>query len=310
MAFLSSATATVSRGLERLGMAFLALATGATATVMALSAPAWANGEPTPWQMGFQDPGSPVMERITALNDYLTIIMVAVVLLVMGLLAFVIVRFNHRANPVPSKTTHNQALEIAWTAAPILILIAVAVPSFKLLYFMDRTQDADMTIKAVGHQWYWSYEYPDHGNFMFDSFMKYPDDLAEGEPRLLAVDNQVVVPVGKTVRILITSGDVIHSFAVPALGLKTDANPGRLNETWARVDRPGVYYGQCSELCGVNHGFMPIAIRAVPQDTFDAWVTEAQEQYAEAGTIPSVDEVLAAMEKGDDAPAVKVAQAE
>lgn len=308
MAFLSSATATVCRALERLGMAFLALATGAMVT--ALSAPAWANGEPTPWQMGFQDPASPVMERITDLNDYLTIIMVAVVLLVMGLLAFVIVRFNHRANPVPSKTTHNQALEIAWTAAPILILIAVAVPSFKLLYYMDRAQDADMTIKAVGHQWYWSYEYPDHGNFMFDSFMKYPDDLAEGEPRLLAVDNQVVVPVGKTVRILITSGDVIHSFAVPALGLKTDANPGRLNETWARVDRPGVYYGQCSELCGVNHGFMPIAIRAVPQDTFDAWVTEAQEQYAEAGTIPSVDEVLAAMEKGDDAPAVKVAQAE
>lgn len=302
MAFLSCVTATTSGALRRLGVALI--------TLPVLTGPAWADGAPTPWQMGFQEPATPVMERIADLNGYLTIIMVVIVALVMGLLAYVILRFNHKSNPVPSKTTHNQILEVAWTAAPVLVLVAIAIPSFKLLYYMDRAQDADMTIKAVGHQWYWSYEYPDHGDFMFDSFMKYPSDLAEGEPRLLAVDNEVVVPVGKTVRILTTSTDVIHSFAVPALGLKTDANPGRINETWARVERPGVYYGQCSELCGVNHGFMPIAIRAVSQDTFDTWVTEAQEQYAENGTIPSVQDVMTAQQKGADAPAVTLAQAE
>lgn len=301
MAFLSNGSASARR-LARLGAVALV-------TLLALAGPALADGLATPWQMGPQEPASPVSERINDLNYYLNLIMVAIVLLVMGLLAYVIVRYNAKANPVPSKTTHNQLLEVAWTAAPVIVLIAIAIPSFKLLYYMDRAEEADMTIKAIGHQWYWSYEYPDHGNFVFDSFMKYPDDLEEGEPRLLAVDNQVVVPVGATVRILTTSTDVIHSFAVPALGLKTDANPGRINETWTRVDRPGVYYGQCSELCGVNHGFMPIAIRAVPQETFDAWVTEAQEQYAETGTIPSVDEVMTA-KKGADAPAVRLAQAD
>ncbi len=299
MAFRSIRSCSL-RGMPWLGAAV-------TLTLLALAGPALADGAPTPWQMGHQDPASPVMERISDLNHYLNIIMTLIVLLVMGLLAYVMVKFNAKANPVPSKTTHHQLLEVAWTAAPVLILIAIAVPSFKLLYYMDRAQDADMTIKAIGHQWYWSYEYPDHGDFVFDSFMKYPEDLAEGEPRLLAVDNQVVVPVGETVRILTTSTDVIHSFAVPALGLKTDANPGRVNETWTRVERPGVYYGQCSELCGVNHGFMPIAIRAVPRETFDAWVTEAKEQYAENGTVPTVEEVMMA-KKGAEPPVIRLAQ--
>lgn len=236
--------------------------------------------QPHAWQMGYQDPASPVMERIESLHNFITIIMTGVVLLVMALLAYIAVKFNARANPVPSRTAHNTPLEIAWTVIPILILLVIAVPSFRLLYFMDRTQDADITIKAIGHQWYWSYEYPDHGNFTFDSFMKYPEDLKDGEPRLLAVDNDIVVPVGKNVRILITSTDVIHSFAVPSLGLKTDANPGRTNETWMRIETPGIYYGQCSELCGTNHGFMPLAVRAVPEEEFEAWVVEAREKFA------------------------------
>jgi cytochrome c oxidase subunit 2 len=281
--------------------------TAALSVLGSVAAPAvaQADGLAVPWQMGLQEAASPVMERISSLNGYLTVIMIAVVLLVMGLLAYVILRFNHKANPEPSKTTHHQILEVAWTAAPVIVLVAIAIPSFKLLHYMDRAQDAAMTIKATGHQWYWSYDYPDHA-FTFDSFMKYPDDLEEGEPRLLAVDNQVVVPVGKTVRILTTSTDVIHSFAVPSLGLKTDANPGRINETWVRVEAPGTYYGQCSELCGVNHGFMPIAIRAVPPATFDQWVAEAREQFAATGTVPSVDAVLAA--RHDGARALAVAQ--
>lgn len=246
-----------------------------------MAGPAQAD-QPVPWQMGYQEAASPVMAQVEDLHNFITIIMVLIVLLVVALLAYVAIRFSAKANPVPSRTTHHTLLEVAWTVIPIVILVVISVPSFKLLYYMDRTYDADITIKAIGHQWYWSYEYPDHGNFAFDSFMKYPEDLAEGEPRLLAVDNDIVVPVGKNVRILITSTDVIHSFAVPSLGLKTDANPGRINETWVRVDKPGTYYGQCSELCGTNHGFMPLAVRAVPQEEFDAWVIEAREKFASA----------------------------
>lgn len=251
-------------------------------------------GSPQPWQMGFQPANSPVMERIVELNDFITAVMFAVVLLVMGLLLYVIVRFNSKRNPVPQKFSHNQVLEVAWTVAPVAILIAIAIPSFKLLYFMDRAQDADMTLKVTGHQWYWSYEYPDQAGIAFDSFMKYPDALEEGEPRLLAVDNEVVLPVGKTVRILLTSTDVIHSWAVPSLGIKTDSLPGRLNETWVRIEEPGTYYGQCSELCGVNHGFMPVAVRAVPEAEFDAWVEQAQARWG----APQEDAVkLAATER-------------
>lgn len=244
--------------------------------------------QPTPWQTGFQEAASPVMVEIEWLYDYLTAIIVAIVVLVTGLLAYVIVRFNARRNPEPSKTTHNTTLEVVWTVIPILILITIAVPSFRLLYYMDRAQDAEMTLKVIGHQWYWSYEYPDHGGFTFDSVMVDEEDLAEGQPRLLAVDEEVVLPVDTTIRIIVSADDVIHSWAVPALGLKTDAVPGRLNETWVRIEREGVYYGQCTELCGINHGFMPVAVRAVSKQDFAAWVERAREEFAAADGTPVV----------------------
>ncbi len=255
------------------------------ATVAAVPAAA---DQPTPWQTGFQEAASPVMVEIEWLYDYLTAIIVAIVVLVTGLLAYVIVRFNARRNPEPSKTTHNTTLEVVWTVIPILILITIAVPSFRLLYYMDRAQDAEMTLKVIGHQWYWSYEYPDHGGFTFDSVMVDEEDLAEGQPRLLAVDEEVVLPVDTTIRIIVSADDVIHSWAVPALGLKTDAVPGRLNETWVRIEREGVYYGQCTELCGINHGFMPVAVRAVSKQDFAAWVERAREEFAAADGTPVV----------------------
>ncbi|WP_404386231.1 cytochrome c oxidase subunit II [Caenispirillum salinarum] len=255
------------RGFRAAVLAFIGLAI--------VAGPA-AAGQPEPWQMNMQDPASPVMTQIYDLHNYITIIMIGIVLLVMGLLGYCIFRFNAKKNPTPSKTSHNTLLEIAWTAIPVLILVAIAVPSFRLLYFMDRAQDAEMTLKVIGHQWYWSFEYPDHGNVALDSFMKYPEDLEEGEPRLLAVDTPVVLPEDTNIRIITTASDVIHSFAIPALGLKTDAIPGRLNETWVRVEEPGMYYGQCSELCGVNHAFMPAALKIVPREEFEAWMSETQ----------------------------------
>lgn len=263
---------------------FRAAGAGAAAVPLWVAAggPALAEGQPQPWQMTFQAAASPVMERITSLHNYITVVMILVVVLVMALLAVVMVRFNARANPKPQTFSHNTVLEVAWTAIPVLILLVIAVPSFKLLYFMDRTNEADFTLKVTGHQWYWSYEYPDH-NLAFDSFMKDSSALEPQDPRLLAVDNEVVIPVGATVRVLMTSQDVIHAWAVPALGVKTDSMPGRLNETWIRADRAGTYYGQCSELCGVNHGFMPIAVRAVSAEEFKSWVEKTQARLGTGG---------------------------
>lgn len=256
-------------------------------TLFGTAGAAHATGTPEPWQMTFQRAASPVMEQIVSLHDFITLIMIGVVLFVTLLLGIVIFRYNAKANPVPKTFSHNTVLEVVWTAAPVLILLVIAVPSFKLLYFMDRASDADMTLKVTGHQWYWSYEYPDHGGIAFDSFMKDEGSLEPGEPRLLAVDNEVVIPVATTVRVVMTSQDVIHSWAVPSLGVKTDTMPGRLNETWIRADTPGIYYGQCSELCGVNHGFMPIAVRAVEADAFKAWVEKAQARFG-SGQEPSL----------------------
>jgi len=236
--------------------------------------------QPQPWQMGQQPAASPVMERMDGFHDLLLVIITVISLFVLGLLIYVMVRFNARANPRPTRTTHNTWLEIMWTVVPIVILVVIAIPSFKLLYYQDRTPNAEMTLKAIGHQWYWSYEYPDHGDFAFDSFMKYDDSLEEGEPRLLATDTKVVLPVDTDIRLLITADDVLHSWAVPAFGVKLDAVPGRVNETWVRINEPGTYYGQCSELCGVNHGFMPIEVEAVSKEDFDAWVEQARDQYA------------------------------
>ena len=235
---------------------------------------------PKAWQLGLQDAVTPVMEDIHTFHWLLLGIITVIALFVLGLLLTCMIRFNAKKNPVPSKTSHNTLLEVLWTVVPIAILLVIAIPSFRLLYFSDRAVDADMTIKAIGVQWYWSYEYPDQGNFTFDALMKEDDELAEGEPRLLATDNPVVVPVGAKVRLLVTAQDVIHSWAMPAFGVKLDGVPGRINETWFKVERPGTYYGQCSELCGIRHGFMPITVKAVPQGEFDAWVKEAQEEFA------------------------------
>lgn len=244
--------------------------------------PAALADQPVAWGLGFQEAATPVMTAITGFHDILLYVIIAIAAFVLALMIYVSVRFNAKRNPVPSRTTHNTLIEVLWTAIPVIILLAITIPSLRLLYFSDRVQDADMTIKVVGHQWYWSYEYPDDGGFAFDSLIVAEEDLEEGQPRLLAVDEQVVVPVDTNIRILLTADDVLHSWAVPALGVKTDTVPGRINESWMRVEREGVYYGQCSELCGVNHGFMPIAVRAVSKEAYAAWVAEAKEQYASA----------------------------
>jgi cytochrome c oxidase subunit 2 len=254
-----------------------------------LGGPALADGQPKPWQWNLQPAASPVAEEIHSFNILLISVEVGISVLVLALMGYIMFRFSAKRNPTPSKRSHNSVLEVLWTAAPILILVVVAVPSLKLLFFMDRTHEADMTLKVTGHQWYWSYEYPDHGEFAFDSLMLQDDELEPGQPRLLAVDNEVVLPVDTNVRVLLTSADVIHSWAVPAFGIKTDTVPGRTNETWVQINKEGTYYGQCSELCGVNHGFMPIAIRAVSKEEFDAWIETAKTEFARNdGPVPHV----------------------
>ncbi len=243
--------------------------------------------QPTDWEVDFQTALSPSMERIVDFNLMVTIIIVIITAFVFGLMAWIVIRYNKKRNPVPSKTTHNTMLEVIWTVVPVIILLVIAVPSFRLLYFTDKVADADMTLKAIGHQWYWSYEYPDHGDFTFDAIMLEEDELEEGQPRLLATDEAVVLPVGAKIRLLTTADDVIHSWAIPAFGVKMDSVPGRVNETWFQINREGTYYGQCSELCGTLHGFMPIMIEAVSQEEFDAWVEFAREEYASANDSPT-----------------------
>ncbi len=234
-------------------------------------------GAPSDWQWGFQLPSSPIMERVASFYDvWLLPMMLVISALVLGLMLYILLRFNRRANPEPSRNTHNVALEAVWTLVPVVILIAIAIPSLRLLYYQERIPETEMTLKVTGHQWYWSYEYPDHGGIAFDALMVEDADLQEGQPRLLATDRQVYLPVDTGIRVQVTSEDVIHAWALPAAGVKMDAVPGRLNEMWLEIDRPGVYYGQCSELCGQLHGFMPIEVVAVERDRFDAWVAERQ----------------------------------
>ena len=232
-------------------------------------------GQPAPWEYKLQEAASPVMESITYFHDWLLVVITVITLFVLGLLVTVVVRFNAKANPVPSRTTHNTLIEVIWTLGPVLILMAIVVPSFKLLFDELDIPKADLTIKATGKQWYWSYAYPDNGKFEFDSLMA-QDKL----PRLLGVDNEVVVPVNKVIRVQVTGADVIHSFAVPAFGIKIDAIPGRLNETWFKATKLGMFYGQCSELCGKDHAFMPIAVRVVSDQEFVAWVETAKKKFA------------------------------
>jgi cytochrome c oxidase subunit II len=261
----------IGRRLLGLAVAGVALATGGTAFAEL--------GQPAPWEFRLQGAASPVMENITWFHNFLFVLITLITLFVLALLIIVVVKFNAKANPVPSRTTHNTLIEVAWTLIPVLILVGIAVPSFRLLFQELDIPKADLTIKATGKQWYWSYAYPDNGKFEFDSLL-----AADKQPRLLGVDNEVVVPVNKVIRVQVTGADVIHSFAVPAFGIKIDAIPGRLNETWFKATTTGMFYGQCSELCGKDHAFMPIAVRVVSDQEFAEWVESAKKKFASATT--------------------------
>ena len=256
------------------------------------------NGMPQPWEINLQPAATEVATFIHWFHDWVNVLIFIITLFVLALLVYVVFRFNEKANPVPSKTTHHALLEVAWTIIPVLILVVIAIPSFRLLKLQLEIPQADMTVKVTGKQWYWSYEYPqDGGSFGFDSLMLDEKQRAEAisskkiaeseAPRLLAVDNEAVVPVGKVVRVQVTGADVIHKFALPAFGLKIDAIPGRLNETWFKADREGIFYGQCSFICGQNHAFMPIAIRVVSQERYTAWLAEAKQKFANAADATS-----------------------
>jgi len=253
-----------------------------TAAAFAAPAAAATYGQPQEWQLGLQLPASQVAHDIGSFYDLVTYIIMAITVFVLALMVYVVFRFNEKSNPTPSRTTHHALLEVAWTVVPIIILVAIAVPSFKLLNLQYAYPKADLTIKATGYQWYWSHEYPDSGGFTFDSVMLLDDERKElidaGIParRNLAVDNEVIVPVNKVVHVLVTAQDVIHAWAMPSFGTKTDAVPGRVTATWFKPTVEGVFYGQCSELCGKDHAFMPIAIRVVNEQTFNAWAEAMQ----------------------------------
>jgi cytochrome c oxidase subunit II len=257
----------IGRRMLGLAVAGMALVAGGTAFAEM--------GQPAPWEWTLQEAATPVMEYIIWFHNWLVGTITVITLFVLVLLIMVVVKFNAKANPVPSKTTHNTLIEVAWTLIPVLILVAIAVPSFRLLFLELDIPKADLTIKATGKQWYWSYAYPDNGKFEFDSLMS-----QEKKPRLLGVDNEMVVPVNKVVRVQVTGADVIHAFALPAFGVKIDAIPGRLNETWFKATKTGMFYGQCSELCGKDHAFMPIAIRVVEDQEFASWVETAKKKFA------------------------------
>ncbi len=253
----------------------ISLLSGLMALVSSVVFSSSAMAERQDYGLGLLDAASPVMEQITSFHNMLLVIIVAITLLVLALLLIVMFKFRESANPEPSKTSHNTLIEVLWTAVPILILVVIAIPSFRLLYYEEVIpEDIDMTIKATGHQWYWTYTYPDHGNFEFDSVMLEDDELPEGGQRLLEVDNQIVVPVNAKVRVLVTADDVIHNWAMPEFGNKTDAVPGRINETWFQANEVGTYFGQCSAPCGKDHSYMPNVVAVVTQADYDTWVLE------------------------------------
>ena len=240
-------------------------------------------GAPKSWGLLLQEPGSFLAMEIQNFHNIITVIVTLITIFVLGLLVWIIYRYREEKNPKPSKTVHNTLLEISWTAVPVLILVLIAIPSFKLLYKLDVVPESDITIKAIGHQWYWSYEYPDHGNFTYDSLMvEDASELEEEKPfnRMLTTDTKMVVPIGKTIRMLVTSSDVLHSWTIPSFGIKSDAVPGRLNETWFKPEKEGIYYGQCSELCGINHQSMPIEVHVVSEQEFNNWIIESRENFS------------------------------
>ena len=243
-----------------------------------------AAAQPVNWQLGLQEAADDRMSRIIDLHNFVLVIITLISLFVLGLLTWIMLRYNAKANPTPSVTTHNTTLEVLWTVVPVAILVTIAIPSFRLLYYEDVIPQTDMTVKAIGKQWFWSYEYPDNGNFTFDS-LGLSDRVAatQMEPRLLGTNNHVFVPVNKTIKLLTTGADVIHAWAIPAFGVKIDAVPGRINATWFHATKEGKYYGECSELCGARHAFMPIEVEVVSQERFDQWVEEAKTKFATVG---------------------------
>jgi cytochrome c oxidase subunit 2 len=239
---------------------------------LALSGGAAFADQPHPWQFGFQTPATPITERIQQFHDVLLVVIFAISLFVFGLLIFVMVRFNHRSHPVPTRVSHNAVIEVLWSVVPVLVLAMIWVPSMKLMYYMDRVPDSKMTIKVTGHQWYWEYAYPDQGNISFFSNRVEDKDLKPGQPRLLEVDNPLVIPVGTNIRVQVAGNDVMHSWFVPSFGFQEYAVVGRLNEAWINVEHEGTYYGECNQICGVNHAFMPIEVKVLSQADFDKWV--------------------------------------
>src|SRR5271169_1613548 len=236
--------------------------------------------EPRPWQLGMQPPATEVMDRLSAFHFVLLIIIFAIAIFVLALLVIAMWRFNHQRHPLPTRTSHNTVIEMLWTVVPVVILVGIAIPSFKLMYFMDRVPNPEMTIKVTGHQWYWSYEYPDQDGLTFDSNVIPDAELKPGQKRLLDVDNPLVVPADTTIRVLITGTDVIHSWFVPSFGVQEYAIVGRLNESWMKIEHDGVYYGQCNQICGINHAFIPIEVQAVSKDDFQHWLIDAKKQFA------------------------------
>src|SRR6478735_2872352 len=268
----------MSKGLATGRAVKFALAGLVALVAMSLSGAAYAGlGQPSPWGINFQESATEVMDRITSFHNLLLWLVTIITLFVLALLVIIVVRFNAKSNPTPSRTTHNTFIEIVWTVVPIVILVAIAIPSIRLLNLQLEIPKADLTIKATGKQWFWTYSYPDNGPFEFDSLM-----AADKQPHLLAVDNEMVVPVNKVVRVITTAADVIHAFAIPSFGIKIDAIPGRINETWFKANKEGMYYGQCSELCGKDHAFMPIAVRVVSEQAFATWVADAKKKFASA----------------------------
>ncbi len=237
---------------------------------------------PKPWEMGMQAAFSPLKERVIDLHNMVLVIITLITIFVGVLLIWVMYRYNAAKNPVPSQTSHNTVIEVAWTVIPVLILVVMAIPSFRLIYYQDRTPDPDLTIKVTAHQWYWQYTYPDNGDISIESRYIRDEDLKPGQLRLLDVDNEMVIPVGKNIRILTGSTDVIHSFFIPSLGVQRYAIPGRTIETWLSASKPGVYYGQCNQICGTDHSRMPIAVKAVSEEDYKTWVAHAK-KTADAG---------------------------
>ena len=236
--------------------------------------------QPEPWQIGLQEPAGSIAQKATDLHNLLLIIISLISVFVLALLVYVGWRFRRDANPTPSKTTHNTTIEILWTVVPVLILVVIAVPSFRLLYYMDETKNAEMVIKVTGNQWYWNYEYMDD-QIAFDSYMLSDDELQPGQPRLLSVDNPLVVPANTKIKMLVTGNDVMHSFFVPSLAVQTYAFIGRVNEVWIDVpEGEKTYYGQCNQICGVNHSFMPIVVKAMAEEEYQAWLADAKQEFA------------------------------